>query len=327
MSKEVAALAGHFKPSTVIAVNRHLGITVNIGARTVGLHARMEPLLRVVGPFVEAAFDVHHFYSEASPWTFHRSVRRKPVVLTIASEKGDLVRSFLDRCSAIVVQTENMRYRLEEVGVNPKRIALIYPGVDLNRFVPRQRKSIDGTVTVLMATFPRVADELEARGVIFLLRAARYCPNVNFRLVGRPWGRGESATAVVRSLIAEAGLQNVELTENLQGDMASMYRTSDFTVIPYARTDGGKECPLSLVESMACGIPVLISDQAPLASFIERESVGRVFSLDPIAFAKVIDDARANYKSLSATAVRTAQSQFDIVNTLSAYRKIYERII
>lgn len=327
VSKEVDALANYFKPSMLIATNRHLGLTVNIRDRIVGLNTQMELLLRVVGPFIESVFDINHFYSEVSPWTFFRSVRRKPIVLTIASEKGGLFRDFLERCSAIVVQTEGMRRRLEEIGVNHKRITLIYPGVDLHRFIPAKCKPSGKAVTILLATFPRTTEEMEARGINFLLLAARHCPDINFRLIGRPWGHGESAAATVRSLIGKAELRNVELIASFQGDMASVYHTSDFTVIPYTRPDGGKECPLSLVESMACGIPVLISNQAPLSSFIQKEGAGRVFNLDPRSFAEVVDQACADYELLSAASVRAARQHFDICGMLSAYRKIYQRII
>jgi|APTNR8051073442_1049403.scaffolds.fasta_scaffold14165_2 hypothetical protein len=54
-------------------------------------------------------------------------------------------------------------------------------------------------------------------------------------LVGYPWGCGESVPTIMRHLIAEAGLRNVELIENFQGDMPFVYCARDFTVIPYAR--------------------------------------------------------------------------------------------
>src|SRR5690606_3090518 len=127
------------------------------------------------------------------------------------------------------------------------RIELIYPGVDLSSFMPRVGAFRGGRPRVLFATFPRTAGELADRGVDFLLDAAAALPDVDFTFLSRPWRSGESALAIVQDALRTRKLFNVQMLSGVQSDMSGLFAEADFTVIPFATVDGGKECPRSLV--------------------------------------------------------------------------------
>jgi len=80
--------------------------------------------------------------------------------------------------------------------------------------------------------------------------------------------------------------------------MSKIYIEHHFTVIPYTTSGGGKECPKSLVESLACGIPALITDVSTFAYFIRENLCGIVFSAEPHALVQAIKDGWEIYDEL-----------------------------
>lgn len=328
VSKEIFDLATNFSPSRVFAVSPHLALRVERRGRVFGFHPLFDPLLRLAIPALESVTDVSHVYSELSPWLFSKTLNRKPIVLTVASEKGDPIPEFLERCRVIAVQTRGMLERLRSLLPDNRRLRLIYPGIDLERFTPDGRMAFDARKpSVLLATVPRAVEELESRGVLFLLEVARSLPHVEFVFASRPWRSGNSVAEELKSLIERRALHNVRILEGVQRSMADLYRRFDFTVIPFATTDGGKECPRSLVEAMACGAPVFISEIAPFASFVREHECGVAFPLHVDGFAGAVDAAVRDYASYSANASRCARQYFDVSQTMREYAAIYDSLV
>ena len=323
ISKEVADLAGHFD-GRILAVNPHLTLRAERGTRVLGFHPRWDPLLRLAIPLLERRGDLNHVYAEVSPWLFHKTLRRRPIVLTIASEKGEVVPEFLDRCATIVVQTQGMQRSLAQRGVEASRLRLIYPGIDLDRFQPGEGRMPAARPRVLLATFPRTAGEMDERGVSFLLDAAVQLPHIDFSLLSRPWRSGSTAAERTRQIIVERSLANVTLLEGAQADMRELYLRHDFTVIPFTTPEGGKECPRSLVETLACGVPALISAAAPFSTFVSERQCGTVFPLTTQGFAGAVESAVSDYRRLCGNAVRESRATFDIRSMLKAYSDVYE---
>jgi glycosyltransferase involved in cell wall biosynthesis len=324
VSKEVSDLASSFAGSRIFAVSPHLSLRVSRWGRIAGFHPRYAPLLRIAIPLIERAVDLNHIYAEVAPWLFFKALARRPIVLTIASEKGDPVAESLDRCEVIVTQTEGMRQRLAAAGLEPRRLRLIYPGIDVARFTPRASWTAPVRPSVLMATFPRTAEELESRGLALLIATARKYPHVDFSIVSRPWASGDTAYASVNELIRVHGVTNVAVLAGVQGQMEDLYRRHDFTVIPYTTPDGGKECPRSLIEGLACGVPTLISEVAPFASFVAGQDCGRIFRCTPEGFVDALERALAVYPLISSNATRVARANFDLRGTLREYGRIYD---
>jgi glycosyltransferase involved in cell wall biosynthesis len=284
-----------------------------------------DPLLRLAIPFLERRIDVSHVYGEIAPWLYTKVLKRKPRLLTIASEKGEILRDALGGYAAIAVQTEAMRDRLVAALPNSE-VHLIYPGIDLAKFVPRSSERRAARTRILFATFPRAAEELGPRGVLFLLEAASACPHLDFHFVSRPWRSGATALQVVRQELDRRRLANVTVSEGVRSDMASVYHDHDLAVIPYTTADGGKECPRSLVEGLACGLPALISDVAPFASFVRKNRCGEVYSSNVTSFSAAVESAMQAYPARSASAVASARTHFDRALTRQAYEKLYQQL-
>jgi D-inositol-3-phosphate glycosyltransferase len=163
---------------------------------------------------------------------------------------------------------EEARQLVELYGADPGRVAVVHPGVDLQRFRPgdvgRARSAVGVPAGSLLLLFVGRIQPLKAPDV--LLRAAAGLlaerPELRSRLVvavvGGPSGSGlREPTALVR-LARDLGIADVVRFEPpaAVGRLADWYRAADLVVVPsYSESFG-----LVALEAQACGTPVVAAD-------------------------------------------------------------------
>ena len=327
ISKEVFQLARHFDNSLIFGISRHYGFRCSFSQRYIGFHHHFDPLLRFVIPLLERWCDVNHVYGEPTPWTFYKTLRRKPIVLTIAAEKGAPRQEFLQRCRKIIVQSEGFRRKMHSLGVDQDRVTLLYPGVDLSRFRPGGRVSIIGNhVKVLFASAPRSREEMEQRGVNLLLEAAKDSEDIQYHFLYRKWEGGYTSFDATKNILREHGLTNVILTNTAAPEMWRVFAEHHFTVIPYTKEDGGKECPNSAVEGLACGLPALVSTACPFAQFVDQHECGVTFDPEPASLIRAVEIGMRRYEELSRNAARVAETHFCQARLLERMAEIYREV-
>jgi glycosyltransferase involved in cell wall biosynthesis len=82
--------------------------------------------------------------------------------------------------------------------------------------------------------------------------------------------------------------------------------------------------PHSLLEALACGRPVLVSQPVPMADYVRESGCGEVVgSLDQRELRAAIERLRENYETLRANAVRVGRQDFRQEDLLAAYETIY----
>jgi L-malate glycosyltransferase len=328
VSKEVFQLASYFRNSLLFGISPHYILRASWKNRYVGFHARFDPLLRLIIPLVERLCDISHVYGEATPWTFYKTLRSKPLLLTVASEKIFPRTDFLERCRKVIVQTDSFYQQLRGLGVEKEKLELLYPGVDLQRFrpsinVPQQRR----TPKVLFASAPRSKEEMQNRGVYLLLEAAQMNPQVHYHLLYREWSSGYTSLAATAKWLETRDLENVTLTNSTVANMHCLYSNYDFTIIPYTEAKGGKECPTSVVEGLACGLPALISSYAPFAQFVAQHKCGVVFDPTPSSLVAAVEKGMRQYPELSANAVNVSHHYFSLDQLLRKMTQLYREVL
>ncbi len=328
VSQEVLKLAAEFAGSWVFSTSRHIWARASLRDRYFGLHSGLNIALRLGIPLLERAFDVNHIYGDLTPWIFHKSLRTKPIVHTVTQDSDNPLQPLLERCNSLVAQTDATRDRLISLGVPRARLHLRYPGVDLSHFRPvNSTVHTNAGVRVLFATSPRTIEEMQGRGVHLLLDAAKRCPTVTFRLLYRNWSTGYTSLEPTRAAILERELTNVDLIDSVVTDMRPEYHSTHVTLIPFTKRSGGKECPNSALESLASGIPVLVSRECPFSRFVIEHDCGVVFDPTPEALESAISEAMLRWSALAVAARKAAETHFDTRQLPAFYKRLYEAAV
>jgi len=151
-------------------------------------------------------------------------------------ERVMLTRGF----DALVFQNESsMRIGLS-MGIDPKKVRMITPGVDLDVFSPAKSVKRDGSVLFVGSL---VMDEpaVRTKGMEYVLEAAAMLPDVEFRIMGRYAKRMEHTPNV----------RFVGTTD--QKGLVRMYRKAGVVVCASLNEGFG----IALLEAMACGCPIV----------------------------------------------------------------------
>lgn len=321
VASEVALLRGHFRASIAWGLShRHWALAS--WKRGFCLHPRFHLCFRAATRVFEPVFDVNHVFGSLGDWFYLQAKKKRPTVLTMATMTGKPQRDLLSRISIFVAEHPGGVRHLQEIGIDHDRIRLVHPPVDLHRFCPEPPP--DSPFTALFASSPDLESALEARGVPLILEAARMRPQMRFRLLWRPWGNSEPKA---RRWISEMGLANVELTTRRCADMANEYRRAHVTLLPFTDPQQCKPAPNSLVESLACGRPVITTDVVGLADMIREANAGAVIATSGEELALAMDLLASDWSLRAANARKLAETVFAEKRFIDEYRAIYQQVI
>ncbi|QQS55637.1 MAG: glycosyltransferase [Candidatus Competibacteraceae bacterium] len=196
-----------------------------------------------------------------------------------------LKRFVVSRAAALTVVSQTMTGELARIGVSAQKVCVLPMGVDItHRFTP-------------MPDQPRSHDEIlfvgrlvEKKGLRYLLAAmpeiiARH-PAAFLTIVGFGPEEGE------RRAQAEAlGLAHkVKFLGPLaQVELPDLYRRAAVFVAPFVRAESGDQegLPVTLMEAIACGCPVVVGELEAMADLFEPDEADlRVISTNIQALAE-----------------------------------------
>ncbi len=197
---------------------------------------------------------------------------------------------------------DEARQLIDLYGADPGRVAIVPPGVDLDRFTPGDaaersagRAALglapDAVVLLFVGRIqPLKAPDVLVRAVAHLL-AVR--PGLRRHLVvpivGGPSGSGLREPESLVRLAKELGVDDVVRFERPVGGAALVrwYRSADVVTVPSYNESFG----LVAVEAQACGAPVVAADVGGLREAVADDVSGvLVDGHDPRRWAQVIGD-------------------------------------
>jgi glycosyltransferase involved in cell wall biosynthesis len=268
------------------------------------------------------AFDLHHIFGGVGDWFYLQGSRKRPTVLTMVTDNPPVDALLLRRIDRFVVEYPGGEKYLQQLGIDQRRIRLILPPVDLSRFAPSAPP--ESPFTILFASSPDQESWLDARGVPQILDAAALRPGMRFRMLWRPWGNSQTR---IQGMIAERGLCNVELAVGCFSNMPHQYNSAHVTIAPFTDMSRSKSAPNSLIESMACGRPVLVTKAVGLSGFIREGGAGIVCAATGEALAEHLDQLEADWAHYSKRARRLAERWFGVDRFLDRYARLYDEAV
>ncbi len=322
ISKEVFTLAHHFQPSFIFGLNKNYKFRFNWRQKFIGINIHFYPVFKCFAPFVESMFNITHIYDDLANWFYLKNLGRRPIVLTATTGLKPLSPEFYKKVATIVVDSESRYQELAKYFPSSK-IKIVYPGVDLTCFQPVSVPPCLDKFKVLFASAPATSGELKGRGVWQILKAAALLPQIEFTLIWRPWG---NALKVVQDYLIQHPLPNVKLVNQFIPDMAICYQQHHLILAPFA-VGGGKPCPTSVVEALACGLPVVVGPGIGIASLLIEQKAGLSAGSSGETLARAIIECKANWQSMHESARAVAEEYFDLRKTLKKYAQIYQNIL
>jgi glycosyltransferase involved in cell wall biosynthesis len=231
----------------------------------------------------------------------------------------DRLRAILgDSATTVTVSDANVSY-LGELAPQA-RVRRVYNGLDLTRFPVRAEKPESSTAPLLLF----VGRLVEKKGVGDLLTAIALLRRQGRELRLRIVGTGELETTL-RDQVTQLGLRDcVDFAGPAsQEELVTQHLASaDLFVLPaIVAADGDRDgLPTTLLEAMACGVPVITTDIPGIDEATPHGDAGVLVSPgQPQALAAAIDQALRERGVTAQRAIRARQrveSLFDVRKTV-----------
>ncbi|GHJ46297.1 D-inositol-3-phosphate glycosyltransferase [Catellatospora sp. TT07R-123] len=217
----------------------------------------------------------------------------------------------VEQADRLVANTPTEARELVDLyGAPLDRVAVVAPGVDLDRFRPGDRAAARARLglpaTDKIVAFVGRIQPLKAPDV--LIRALAETTGVTALIVGGPSGSGLDRPTALIELAQVLGVHDrVRFLPPQSGDrLADVYRAADVVAVPSHNESFG----LVALEAQACGTPVVAAAVGGLVTAV-RDGISGVLvdGHDPVVWGRVLDRLLAEplrLAELSAGAVRHA---------------------
>jgi glycosyltransferase involved in cell wall biosynthesis len=240
-----------------------------------------------------------------------------------------IVGSLLARADVVTVLSAHERELLRRSGVEPRRVEVVRPGLDLQEIdatpAPSSDKwQLDGRPVLLFVG--RLSQE---KGIDTLLHAApdilRRVPESVFVLAGPDFGERAHLAAYVRTYGLDE--QVVFAGELSRQELLGLYKRASVLVLPTRYEAFG----IVLIEAMACGIPVLASRVAAVPEVVDDGETGMLFTVDDArdlavgATALLRDDGLR--RQMGAHGRALVEREFTLNRQLTRLEDIYESVL
>ena len=232
------------------------------------------------------------------------------------------VTPFIDRY--VPVSDDLQRWLRQVVGVPDAKTLMIANGVDTERFRPSQRASQRDEFVI--GTVGRIQDVKNQSGLIdafILLRAM--LPGHRDRLRLSIVGDGP-LLGMITEKVRAAGLQDVVRLPGSRTDIAELLSGFDVFALPSI----AEGTPVTILEAMACGLPVVASRVGGIPEVVEQQATGLLVPPSDAsslaeALAVYVQDPQLAERHGAAGRVRVERSN-SIAAMVAGYAGLYDTL-
>jgi phosphatidylinositol alpha-1,6-mannosyltransferase len=227
-------------------------------------------------------------------------------------------RKALGRADLVISDCHNTADRALEMGLVKTKPAVVWDCVDIDRYCPaapdwsrleRYGLKDDGRFKVMF--LGRINSDTRYKGFERLLRVVSKLPAEGFEAVLA--GKGDDIDRM-RALAVELGIAHrATITGAIhEDDMPDVYRAADaFYLVSEVGPGMGEGIPLTPMEAMACGVPVLVGNQDGSRELLEGDGgwCGDPSDLDAQGryLEALAGDEQLHQKEIAAAAARAAE--------------------
>lgn len=241
--------------------------------------------------------DAHYYYPDGVAAGIIAERLGKPFVVTARGSDLNLIGEFAKprrqiietakRASASIGVSNALVERLIHLGADRKKIFFFRNGVDLERFKPeekkqaRQKLDIPDQALVLLS----VGNLVELKGHHIAIEALQCLPEKTHLIIA---GSGPEKSHLEKLASRLGVAKRVKLVGQIPNDeLRWLFSAADALALCSSR----EGWPNVLLESIACGTPVIATNTGGVSEIISSPIVGRLMeSRSPAALAKQFDD-------------------------------------
>jgi teichuronic acid biosynthesis glycosyltransferase TuaC len=274
--------------------------------------------------------DAHYFFPDGVAAAFLGSWLNKPVVITARGTDINLIpRNRLARfqilqaarsSSACIAVCQALKDEMIRIGVAGEKVTVLRNGVDLDHFRPidrdkaRQELGLDDSKWLLS-----VGLLIERKGHDVPIAALKDCPGWKLMVVGSGPLRSD-----LEQLARSHGVADRVLFVGLvsQADLPKYYSAADISVLASSREGWANV----LLESMACGTPVIASDVWGTPEVVARPAAGELMDeRNPKGFVRAFRRLLDAYPARAET--RAYAERFDWEPTTRGQLEIFRGVV
>jgi glycosyltransferase involved in cell wall biosynthesis len=266
---------------------------------------------------------IHVYHSDLYLFPILRRLK-KPILYSVASGLHAQAKlpstDQLKSLGAITVPCRVDLDRLRQNGLD--NAYLVPPGIDVEKFDcwPPPPKT---DFILLAGSAPWTKKQFHTKGFDALLRVTRQIPGLRLVLL---W-RGLLVDEAKRRINAMGLDQRVEIVDQWV-EVSQLHRRTHAAVVLADKPKLVKAFPHSLLEALACGRPVLVSDCISMAGYVMKTGCGQVVrGVDESDLAQKIQVLKESYETATDNARRVRGKDFSIENLIKSYRKLYNGIL
>jgi glycosyltransferase involved in cell wall biosynthesis len=274
------------------------------------------------------AIDAHYFYPDGVAAVMLGKYFNKPVVVTARGTDVNLLpryripRKFIlwaaEQARAVITVCSYLKDELVGMGVRPGHITPLRNGVDLQRFAPLDREQARAALGVAGFTLLSVGQLVAHKGHDLAIRALALLPGVSLLVAGSGPDR-----ARLEALARQLGVADrVRLVGPVpQPELRDYYNAADLLVLASEREGWANV----LLESMACGTPVVASAVCGTPEVVTAPEAGRLMAArTPDSLAEAVRLLRSAAPERAATRRyaegfswdQTTQGQIDLFRNI-----------
>lgn len=276
-----------------------------------------------------------------------------PVALTLYSTAegfgsfGDLYKRiltpiergfFLPKMGKIIAISKNVRKSLENKNFQSERITYIPPAVDLEQFNPHTSKrkakeelGMDEESSLILYIGSWNPD----KGVNTLVDAMKniltdFC-DTKFVLALAGVEQDNLEKERIRNTIRHLDLESRVIELGPVRDVGKLMAASDIIVVPYLNTNGIADQPLTVIEAMACGRPVVATNVGGVGEIIKNGVNGILVSpgqsLEIEEALRFLLENRRESETIGANAACCISKSHSIYHVVPLLERVYEELV
>lgn len=223
--------------------------------------------------------DAHYFYPDGVAAAKLGAAFGKPVVITARGSDLNVmpryrfprrqIKTTAARVAAVVTVSGALKRKAEALGIESGTISVLRNGVDLERFRPLDRSTVRARMGLAGPVWLAAGNLVELKGVHVTLGALTKVPDAVLLVAGD----GPEASRL-RQLASELGGDaRVRFLGNVpRAQLIEYYNAADVLMLASSR----EGMPNVVLESLACGTPVVAAPFAGVAELISAPEAGEI---------------------------------------------------